>query len=150
LDSFNPANAQTATAILTNCTFQNNLASGDAGAVGNGGAIDNLGEKTTMTVVGCAISNNRSVGGGGFGSQGIGGGLLNGGGSILNVVGCAITKNLALGGDNANLSKDNPYASGRRQERTSCGSNPPANCFNRGATVLDRACRQQSSLRSAP
>lgn len=110
LNSFDPNQAQVSSAVLTNCAFVNNLASGDTGAIGNAGAIDVLGEKTTVTVNNCLISGNRSIGGGGDLSQGVAGGILNGGGGILNVLDSAIVGNVAYGGDNGDPT--NPFASG--------------------------------------
>src|SRR5204863_399144 len=95
---------------LVRDTLDGNRAVRDVGAVEFtvvGGALLNLG---TATVLGSQFSNNQAVGGGA--ADAIGGGLMNGGGSILNVVSCAVTGNLALGGDNGAISKDNPYAGG--------------------------------------
>jgi hypothetical protein len=98
LNQFDPTQAQASTATCTNCAFLTNLATGGAGAYGNGGAVNNNGIGVVMTLVGCTVSGNRSVGGG-EGAGGLGGGLLNYGGSILTVIGSTIKNNLAIGSD---------------------------------------------------
>jgi hypothetical protein len=116
LNSFDPMLASPSTATFTNCTFQSNVATGGPGAIANGGALCNEGFGTIVTLADCKVDSNRSVGGGGNGptggnSQGIGGGLLNGLGT-LNVARCQITNNFAQGGANAQISASDPDASG--------------------------------------
>jgi hypothetical protein len=64
----------------------------------------------------CDIDGNSAVGGANDGatlgdSQAVGGGLLNGAGT-LNVTSCRITNNTALGGSDAQISASDPFASG--------------------------------------
>jgi len=119
LNSFTPGMAEGSSAVYTHCTFVNNLATGGADAIGEGGAIINQGIKATMTLVNCKIDANRAIGGGGGNanlglgdSEGIAGGISNGGGSTMTITGSAITNNLAQAGDNAVLSDGDPGASG--------------------------------------
>ena len=115
LNGFDPTQAQASTAQCINCTFLTNLATAGAGAIGNGGALCTEGIGVVMTLDGCTVSGNRSVGGdGGDGvttgtSQGAGGGICNVA-ATLNILGCTITNNLALAGNNFVLSDANPYA----------------------------------------
>ena len=115
LNGFDPTLAQPSTAMITNSAFLNNLATGGPNAVGNGGAINSAGK--VMTLLGCTISGNRSVGGGGGDgvttgdSEGVGGGIINIL-STLNIDHCAITNNVAQGGDNAIISASDPFAGG--------------------------------------
>ena len=115
LNGFDPTQAQASTAMCTNCTFLTNLATGGAGAIGNGGALCTEGIGVIMTLLDCTVSGNRSVGGdGGDGlttgnSQGLGGGICNVA-ATLNITGCTITNNLARAGNNGVLSDADPYA----------------------------------------
>jgi hypothetical protein len=117
LNGFDPTQAKPSTATLTNCRIVNNLATGGPNAIADGGGLDNEGDGAVMTLVGCTVSGNRSVGGGGGDgvttgdSEGVGGGIETGGGT-LNVIGCTITYNLAQGGPNAILSDADPLAGG--------------------------------------
>src|SRR5262249_45713566 len=90
LDGRHPSRAD-----ITSCTFTGNIAFGAAGTTANGGAIANEGPDASMTIMGSTVSNNQAIGGdGGDGentlSQGIGGGIVNGGGSMLTLIGCTI------------------------------------------------------------
>ena len=106
------------TATIDTSIFVGNLASGDTGAVGNGGAIDNEGTGTVMTLSNSMLLNNQSVGGpgGDFSSnptfstsQGIGGGFLNAGGTVT-VTKCTLTGNKAQGGEgSAPTATENPF-----------------------------------------
>ena len=75
-----------------------------------------------MTLVGCSITGNRSVGGGGgdgvttSDSSAIGGGILAGNG-ILTITGCSIGNNAAIGGNGALLSSNDPFAGSRLRRR---------------------------------
>jgi hypothetical protein len=95
-------NNSPSTVDISNCVFTGNLATGGAGSIGNGGALDDEGPGTTMTVISSSFIDNQSVGGpGGDGvttlSQGIGGGILKFLGT-LTVSNCAFLGNLAAGG----------------------------------------------------
>ena len=87
------------TAILTDCTFLGNLAQAGPQAISNGGAILSEGTGTSMTLTGCLISGNRSVGGeGGNFNEALGGGVMNTGNMII--ADCTITDNQVVGGNN--------------------------------------------------
>ncbi len=107
-----PGGAVPSTATLTDCTFLNNLAQAGTQADSNGGAILCEGNGTSMTLTGCLISGNRSVGGAdgtGFeDGQGLGGGIMNTAGNMV-ITDCTITNNQAVGGNNANFSGGNPW-----------------------------------------
>ena len=95
------AGATPSTATLTDCKFLDNLAQAGAQALSNGGAILSEGPGTSMTLTGCQISGNRSVGGAdGIDQtgQGLGGGVMNAGSMVIT--GCTITDNQAVGGNN--------------------------------------------------
>ncbi|HYV38837.1 MAG TPA: hypothetical protein VE988_24350 [Gemmataceae bacterium] len=117
LNGYDPGLAQPSTATLTNCSITDNLATGGPNVIGNGGGANTGGVGTVMTLIGCNVAGNRSVGGGGGDglttgdSEGIGGGLMNVFGT-LNVIGCSITNNKALGGDNGIQSDANSFAGG--------------------------------------
>jgi hypothetical protein len=121
LNSFDPNLAQPSTATITHTAFLDNFVTGGPNAIGNGGALLNLGAnmtlRSTMTLIGCTVSDNRSVGGGGGDgvttgdSDGVGGGLNNILGT-LNIMGCTITGNAAIGGDNTIISDADPSAGG--------------------------------------
>jgi hypothetical protein len=114
LNGFDPTQAQPSTATCTDCTFVTNLSTAGPTAVGNGGALCTEGLGVTLTLVGCTVSGNRTVGGdGGDGvtsgsSQAAGGGICNVA-ATLNVIGCSITNNLALAGNNSVISDADPY-----------------------------------------
>ena len=113
-----PNQRHSSTAVIRNSTFMDNLATGGDGATGNGGALVNEGMGAAMTVSGCTLTGNRSVGGpGGDGettlSQGIGGGILNAfPGATLMVTDSAFLNNQARGGDRATITADNPLTGG--------------------------------------
>jgi fibronectin-binding autotransporter adhesin len=119
LNLYDPTQAQASTlgATLTNCTFVNNLATGGPNAIADGGAIVMEGVGLKMTLVGCTINGNRSVGGGGGDgittgdSEAVGGGIVSAAGT-LNIVGCTVTNNLALAGNNGIISDGDTLASG--------------------------------------
>jgi len=115
LNGYDPTQAQGSKAMITDCTIADNVVQGGANTIGNGGAIINEGIGTSVTLVGCTVAGNRSVGGGGGDgvttgdSEAVAGGLMNAFGT-LNLQGCAIVGNLALGGNNAILSTNDPLA----------------------------------------
>ena len=95
------------TANLIDCTFLDNLSQAGTLGVSNGGAICSEGGGTIMTLTGCLISGNRSVGGaGGSNNQGDGGGVMVEAGSTTYIVGCTITGNQVVGGINGDLTQD--------------------------------------------
>jgi hypothetical protein len=111
-----PPLSNPSTATFTHCTFSSNVATGGAGVLANGGALCNEGIGTVVNLSACIVDGNQAVGGANdvsasFDSQAIGGGLLNGSGT-LNVKICLITNNTALGGSDAPISNSDPYASG--------------------------------------
>jgi phospholipase/lecithinase/hemolysin len=84
--------AHPSTATISDCAFTDNLAGGTAGIVdGNGGAIDNEGPGTTMTLSNSTLRRNTSGGTG----EGLGGGLMNFAGSTCDVLGCVLIDNLS-------------------------------------------------------
>jgi hypothetical protein len=86
-------------ATLIGCVFVRNVATAGAGGVANGGAIDNQGGGTTMTLTGCTIAGNRGVGGSnGLNGQSFGGGILNASGSVMNIDDCRVIANTSQGG----------------------------------------------------
>jgi phospholipase/lecithinase/hemolysin len=91
------------TATIDNCTFVGNLAGGDPGATGNGGAIMNEGTGTTMKLSNSTLIGNQSVGQPGNDSPGgaIGGAILNWYGSALTISNCTLAGNQAIGGNGA-------------------------------------------------
>jgi hypothetical protein len=90
------------TATLTDCKFLGNLAQAGVQAISNGGAILCEGPGTSMTLTGCLIRANRSVGGAGAAGvetgQGIGGGIMNYLGNMV-IADCTIADNQAVGGN---------------------------------------------------
>src|SRR5262249_33690855 len=93
-----------------------NLATGGAHNNGNGGAIDNEGLGTTMTVSGSTLTGNRSVGGDGADGetslgQGLGGGVMNALGT-MTISDSTISDNQAIGGDHSTPTLDNPLTGG--------------------------------------
>jgi hypothetical protein len=110
LNSFDPLLARGSTAAFTNCTFRNNLAAGEPGILSNGGALDVQGIGSVLTISGCTIDGNLSLGG--DGGQGIAGGIMNGGVATLNIDNCLITNNLAQAGDNGLITASDWGASG--------------------------------------
>ena len=114
LNGYGPT-PEPSTVTLTNCNIVNNLATGGPNALANAGGIENEGFGIYMTLSGCTINGNQSVGGGGGDgittgdSEGIAGGIQSAGGT-LNVTNCAITNNLALGGNNAIISDGDTLA----------------------------------------
>src|SRR5262249_26483734 len=90
--------AHPSTATISDCVFTGNVASGVAGSPGggvsgNGGAVDNEGPGTTMTLTNSTFRDNQSAGVDGeaaipvsFGNaEGLGGGLMNFAGSTCYV-----------------------------------------------------------------
>jgi hypothetical protein len=77
------------TAVITGSVFTGNQAGGGGGILGNGGAIDNEGPGSLMTVSSSTVRNNTS-------KDGPGGGLMNFADSTMNVVGCTLTGNQSL------------------------------------------------------
>jgi hypothetical protein len=116
LNGFDPTQAKGSSAVITDSVVRDNLATGGAGAIGDGGGICYEGDGSTGTMTGCLVTGNRSVGGdGGDGvstgdSQGVGGGILNSG--LLNVVRCVITNNQAIAGKNASINAGDPFTAG--------------------------------------
>jgi len=98
-----PDNTAPSTATIDNSIFVGNLAGGDPGATGNGGAILNEGTETNMTLSNSMFIGNRSVGQPGNGSPGggVGGAILNWYGSTLTIRNSALAGNQAIGGNSA-------------------------------------------------
>ncbi len=86
--------AHPSTATISTSVFTGNVASGSAGVVGNGGALDNEGPGVSMTVSSSAFLDNHAVAG--SGADGIGGAILNYK-SKLTVTNSSFTGNEALG-----------------------------------------------------
>ena len=99
-------------AVISNCTFTNNVARGGDGVTGNGGGIDNQGPGSTMTVSNSTLTANQSIGGnngngaGAFG-EGLGGGIMNALGT-LTVNNCKLQGNQAIGGAGSTAGVANP------------------------------------------
>jgi hypothetical protein len=99
-------------AIISNSTFEANVATGGHASSANGGALDNEGSGTTMSLSNCLLTGNRSIGGdGGDGvttlSQGLGGAILNAFGT-LSVTNCTLSGNQAIGGNHSTPTALNP------------------------------------------
>ncbi len=109
LNSYDPTQAEPSTVTLVNCSVANNVATGGPNALGNGGGLDSEGIGVSMTLSGCTIGGNQSVGGGGGDGITTGDSEADGGGiqaaaGTLNISGCTITNNQAIGGNNTILS----------------------------------------------
>ncbi len=126
-------NPDIATASITDCTFNDNLAYGNDAERGSaysglaeGGAIVNQGAWSSMTVNACMLTNNQADGGAGgsyftqvtppagigvFG-EGAGGGIANLDGAVLSVDNSQLNGNGAGGGDSLPGSDASPGQGG--------------------------------------
>jgi len=84
------------TAKISDSIFQSNVATGDTGSHGNGGAIDNEGTGAIMTLTNSRLIDNQSIGG--DGGNGLGGGMMNFFSSTLTVTNSTFMGNQAKGG----------------------------------------------------
>jgi hypothetical protein len=99
------------TVIVTHCTFQDNQAQAGTEGSTNGGAVENEGAGSRMTLNECQINGNSALGGANgvdnFG-QGDGGGVMNT--SIMVISSCTITNNRAVSGANPTPSANDSFA----------------------------------------
>jgi hypothetical protein len=113
-------------AMISYSIFQSNVAKGDAGSHGNGGAIANEGgytdqkgsHPTTMILTNSSLIANQSIGG--DGANGLGGGIINAQGSTLNVTNSTFIGNQAIGGSST-PSNPTTFAFGGGINNTSAG-----------------------------
>lgn len=98
-----PGDDQGSSATISSSLIAGNFAGGGGGATANGGAINNEGGGSTMTIDDSTLVGNRGVGGAGANGetttgQSLGGAILNNG-ATLTINGSTIVGNVAQGGD---------------------------------------------------
>jgi hypothetical protein len=99
---------------LTNDVLSNNVARGNSGKDGTGGAVFNL-NGATLTVTNCTFSGNQAIGGDGGGGQGRGGAIAlfisgpEAPGCTATITGSLFTGNLAQGGNGVTVTPSHAF-----------------------------------------